>query len=185
MTKKEMTARCREILYGSPEVTGDDLTFMLQILERHTEAESKIGCGVKRMWSAPNPEYRHTRNFWIERHDGSTTDFSFTHCITPKDKFKSACRNTIRPQIKAFREANNMDNTRHADHDPESFDSILSRFVAMHGKSKVNDTKDNSFGCILVDEEYRQKWYDFHQQQAVLRDVPWKDNLTKKRHVIS
>jgi hypothetical protein len=63
MTKKEMTARCRKILYSSTEVTGDDLTFMLQILDRHTEADSKIGCGVKRMWSAPNPEYRHTRNF--------------------------------------------------------------------------------------------------------------------------
>ena len=176
-----MTNKCREILYGNVEVENEDFDFMMTILQRHTDADSKIGCGVKRMWSEPNPVYVHTRNFFIERHDGSITDFSFTHCITPKDKFKKACRNAIHPQVQAFRKANNMDRSRHADHDPESFDSILARFVEIHGKSKVVDTQDLSYGCELADPEYQQKWYDFHQQEAKLRDIPWRDNLTKKR----
>lgn len=181
ITKKEMTARCREILYGEPEVIGDNLTFMLDILNMHTEADSKIGCGVARMWSKQNPVYRHTRNFWVERHDGTTTDFSFTHCISPKDDFKSACRNAIRYQIKVFKDANGMDKTRHADHHPESFDSLLSRFVADNGKCKVIGTKDNSFGCFLEDSEYERRWQEFHQKEAVLRNVSATENLTKKR----
>lgn len=181
MTKKQLTERCRTILYGTPEVLGEDLEFMMSILYMHTEADSKIGCGVKRMWSAPNPVYTNTRNFFIERNDGSTTDFSFTHCITPKDDFKSACRNAIRYQIKEFRIANNMDETRHADHHPESFDSILSRFVSENGKCKVVGTHDNSFGCFLEDEVYEIRWQDFHKTVAKLRDVSAQENLTKKR----
>lgn len=181
MTKKEMTERCRKILHGKPEVIGDDFGFMMQILSRHTEADKKIGCGITRMWSAPNPVYTHTRNFWIERCDGSTTDFSYTHCITPRDEFKSACRNAIHPQIKAFREANNMGRDRHADHHPESFDSILNRFVEEHGKCRVIPTSDNKIGCFLADKDYEKKWCDFHERKAVLRDIPWRDNLTKKR----
>lgn len=185
MTKKEMTARCREILYSDEEIVGEDFDFLLGILSRHSEAESKIGEGIKHFWSEQNPVYKHTRCFYLERLDGSTTDFSFTHCISPKNDFKSACRNAIHYQIKAFREANNMDRTRHADHDPESFDSILDRFVKLNGKCKVNETKDHSYGCELVDQEYKNKWCDFHQQEAVLRNISWQENLTKKRNVIS
>lgn len=181
MNKKDLIARCREILYGTPEVTGDDLVFMLSILERHTEAESKIGCGVLRMWSEQNPIYTHTRNFWIERYDGSKTDFSFTHCISPKNNFKAACRNAIRDQIKAFRLAHNMDQSRHVDHHPESFVNLLNRFTAIYGQCKVIGTKDNSFGCFLVDKKYETRWQEFHQKEAKLRDISSKDNLTKKR----
>lgn len=181
MTKKEMRERCQTILYGSEEVTGDDFDFMLTILNRHTESEKKIGCGVKRIWSAPNPVFTNTRCFYLERHDGTTTDFSYTHCITPKDKVKKAFRNTIHPQIKSFRLANNMGRDRHADHHPESFESLVSRFVAKHGECKVNETEDNEYTCEFVDKKYSQRWYDFHLQEARLRDIPWRDNLTKKR----
>ena len=181
MTKKEMTERCRSILYGDTEVIGDDFDFMMSILARHSEAQSKIGGGVVRMWSAQNPVYTHTRNFFIERTDGTTTDFSFTQCITKTDDFKSACRNAIRPQIKAFRAEHNMDNSRHVDHHPESFDNLLKRFVEIHGKSKVKDNADNEYGCFLEDPEYEKKWYDFHAAEAQLRDISDKENLTKKR----
>lgn len=180
MTKKAMTERCRKILHNQTEVTGEDFDFIMQILNRHTEADRKIGCGVKRIWTDQNPVYTHTKCFYLERFDGTTTDFSFTHCVSPKDDFKSACRNAIHPQIREFRKLNNMSRDRHADHHPESFDSLLSRFVKEHGKCKVIPTEDNKIGCFLADENYKQKWCEFHKQEAKLRDVPWQVNLSKK-----
>lgn len=181
MTKKELTNRCREILYGNPDVQDEDFDFMMGILRMHQEAEEKIGCGVVRMWSDTNPVYVHTRNFFIERKDGTVTDFSFTQCLSPSNHFKSACRNAIRPQIKAFRTINNVPSNYHVDHDPESFDNLLKRFVAIHGKGKVKDNQDMEFGCFLEDKEYEQKWYDFHQQEANLRAITAEANLKKKR----
>lgn len=181
MTKKAMTERCREILYSNPEVTGDDFVFMMSILARHDEADTKIGCGVKRIWSAQNPVYTHTRNFFVERTDGTTTDFSFVSCITKTDDFKAACRNAIRPQIKQFRMLHNMDSSRHVDHHPESFDSLLKRFVAIHGKGKVKDNADNEYGCFLADPDYERQWYEFHQLEAQLRDITAEENLSKPR----
>lgn len=181
LSKKALTERCREILYGSQEVVNEDFEFMMGILSRHSDADKKIGCGVKRMWSDRNPVYTHTRCFFIERLDGSVTDFSFTSCITKANDFKAACRNAIRPQIKAFRVSNNVPDDYHVDHDPESFNSILKRFVDIHGEGKVKENEDLEYGCFLVDKDYEQKWCNFHEQEAKLRAITAKDNLTKKR----
>lgn len=181
LNKKQTVERCREILYGNKEVVNEDFDFLVNLLHKHPDADKKIGVGVKRIWSDRNPVYTHTRNFFLERVDGTTTDFSFMECISPNNRFKSACRNAIRPQIKAFRVAHNMTADRHVDHHPESFDSLLSRFVERNGKSKVKENEDMEYGCELVEKEYKKKWYDFHQQEARLRDITAAENLTKKR----
>lgn len=184
-SKKQLIEKCRHILYSNEDLSplnNTDFKFMLGILKSHPEKDTKIGSGVVSMWTGTNPIYGN-RNFWILRKDGSTTDFSFMKCLSKQNLFKSACRNAIRPQILKFRIKNRIATMKeyHVDHHPESFDSLLTRFVEKHGECKVKIHRDNTFGSVLDDEEYCKKWQDFHQKHAKLRVLSAKENLTKKR----
>lgn len=181
MTKKALRERCQQILHSDKMMTENDFNFLLNLLETHPDADRKIGCGVVKMWVGQNPTYPTTKCFFLQRMDWTTTDWSFMKCISKGNPFKAACRNAVYPQIKKFREDNKMDSTRHADHHPESFDSILKRFVDINGKGKLRSGEDNQSGNFLADEEYLKKWQDFHQREAVLRNISVKENLTKKR----
>lgn len=84
-TKKALIERVRKILYAYPErgvLTTNDQRFMADLLMHHPDANQKIGGGIARMWVQTNPVYTNTRNFWLERVDGSSTDFSFMECLS-------------------------------------------------------------------------------------------------------
>jgi hypothetical protein len=51
------------------------------LLERHDEYTQKVGCGVDH-FEVMATEHG-TNCFRIVRKDGSGTDFSYRHCITP------------------------------------------------------------------------------------------------------
>lgn len=73
-----------ELYRNGQSIAGDDRDMLLALLERHPEADKKIGCGIKRLY-----KYRTdmpTSCFWIERTDGSRTDFSDRTAISAKGK---------------------------------------------------------------------------------------------------
>ena len=65
-------------------IAGDDRDMLLALLERHPQAYKKIGCGVKRLYKDRTD--MPTSCFWIERTDGSRTDFSYRTAISAKGK---------------------------------------------------------------------------------------------------
>lgn len=63
-------------------VSHDDSIDLAALLTRHTEANKKIGSGVDH-FEVMSAEYG-TQCFCIVRKDGSSEDFSYVHCLTPK-----------------------------------------------------------------------------------------------------
>ncbi|MEO1406071.1 MAG: DCL family protein [Pseudomonadota bacterium] len=60
-------------------VSDEDALHLASLLERHTEYDQKVGCGVDH-FKVMMTEHG-TQCFWVIRTDGSGTDFSYTHCI--------------------------------------------------------------------------------------------------------
>lgn len=61
------------------KVGADDAIILRAALDRHPEAEQKIGCGIT-YFSVRTADYG-TRCFWLNRTDKSTEKFSHTACI--------------------------------------------------------------------------------------------------------
>ncbi|MFF0736929.1 DCL family protein [Streptomyces chartreusis] len=93
-SKAAATARCQEILYTYPGETGtgsgqpQDVTdpthiaFLTALVQRHPEAEEKIGTGIAGFKVQVNPDGTgNTRCFWVIHPDGNATHFSFKSCL--------------------------------------------------------------------------------------------------------
>src|SRR5258706_3097983 len=85
-TKREAEAAIQFILHSQPlgkPLAPAHLQFMFAVLEDHPSVEIKIGCGVANMEVRSDARYPNIRYFWIIRHDGTGTDFSFKQCLKP------------------------------------------------------------------------------------------------------
>lgn len=81
----------------------DDIAFLKDLIDCHIEADIKIGVGIKRFYVAPPPDHP-GECFWIERIDGSTTDFGVPSCLNDIGLInRASLRMLISPQIEAFR----------------------------------------------------------------------------------
>lgn len=81
ITKKELTERCRKILYSSNVVSKQDEKFLIDnVFSFHYDWDNKKGCGVHHIIVSPEPKYN-GKCFWIVRNDGTVTDISFTDPI--------------------------------------------------------------------------------------------------------
>lgn len=199
-TKKALTERCRKILHRyEPEESIDapDRDFLeLLIAGYHPDAIDKIGCGIRRMF-VRRSEYGNF-GFWLERTDGTQTDFSFVACIsnpTPWQDFCRACRRAIADQILDFKSRSGPpfvceetgaildDADVHVDHkSPFTFDEILRGFLGWafidYRTIPVKPTTDGIQGCFLANESVESSWRTFHRRVAELRIVSRKVNLS-------
>lgn len=198
-SKKALSERVRAIVRRGALASEDDI-LMRELLPRHTEAAQKIGCGVKRIWVAPD-QYG-GRCFYLERTDGSQTDFSWVHCVNgqpTKDWVLAALREEIAEQIeackaRAFAEANVLIcqisgdeivwQDAHVDHAPPNTFIVLAReFLANeHGELAVGGTGDGEQRAYLIDRSAAERWKSFHLERAKLRIVSAKANLGTLRH---
>jgi hypothetical protein len=103
-TQKAAEEYTRKILYGyATEVTiEEDHQFLCDLVQRHPSAHEKIGLGVKRFFTRKTEQG--TICFWLERVDGSQTDFSFKQCISQKgpslyQRVMAACREVVNPDL--------------------------------------------------------------------------------------
>lgn len=181
-------------------ISGDHLSFMIGLLGYHPWGKQKIGVGVARMWLQPNGVYP-TRSFWLERFDGSRTDFSFYQCVNPPDflrDFKDACRRSVAPFVISFRRRF-FDScggvavcpvlgvrmtlySSHVDHEP-SFDFIVGEFIGVRGIDvsgvRLVEHGDGVVGCRFADVGFESDWVGFHNERAVLRVISGEANLRK------
>lgn len=204
-TKKAITERVRQILYRYPlggRLDEDDLAFMSSLLLRHTESTRKIRGGVAAM--KVMPATYGTRCFFLVRHDGSETDFSFVNCISgkaPLQDLRQAMRASIQDQSWALRDATFArepviqcpvtgtwitSSEAHVDHaPPNTFERLLGRFLLERGLEPdsiaLGGDDDGEMECYLVDPALRADWSAWHAARAQLRVVSAKANLSDIR----
>ncbi|MFT3991741.1 MAG: DCL family protein [Luteolibacter sp.] len=92
---KEMLGRYRD----EDQITPSDSQLLFEFLQRHPEAEQKIGVGIAKFFKRRSPDFP-TSGFHIERLDGSTTDFAIKACLSGQKPtleiyFYRACRSSI------------------------------------------------------------------------------------------
>lgn len=197
-TKAALTARCRGMLQG--EI---DQPFLYSLLQRHSKAVQKIGCGVRHFDVRVNQPFG-TRGFWIVRVDGTETDFSYIACISPPSKEADALkamRNAIHPQILAFKQwafaPTGMYNcaltgqriafsSSHVDHKPpRTFDALVQSFLSSYqfklSDIEVNDTLDGDIETCMKDGPTKELWQTFHQTYAILQITSAAANLSQGR----
>lgn len=211
-TKKDLTERVRGILYAYKEgetLNMFDHLFMADLLQFHSSAEQKIGCGVASMFVKTNPVYGgNTRGFWLTREDGTSTDFSFLECISPSSqikKVKSAFRTAIEPFTMQFKcdffegkpgrittceytgEIITIANS-HVDHKPPTtFEKLFTDFIEqfhvdVESVALIGPSHDNVLQDELVDDELKQAWIQYHNEHAVLRVISATANLSYVRY---
>ena len=181
---------------------ADDLRFMLTLLDRHPQAETKIGCGVASIVVRRNPVYTSTRGFYLFRTDGSGTDFSWTECLNPtphRKKVTRAMRVLAEPQTMAYKQRF-FDSTpsptceltgesitfvgSHVDHVPPlTFEKLIEDFCVENNLDIDtipirDDLADNKYVDVLDDDLIAALWEEYHRQRAVLRVVSVLGNLS-------
>jgi len=206
-TKSALQERIKKILYRYKEneaLLPDDFSFMFDVLKNHPDFKQKMGSGIACMRVRQNPVYTNTRGFWIERTDGSGTDFSYLECLkaTPHAKrFINACRAAIEPDIQLFKaeffNSHRFETPRcpytgeplkfvgsHVDHKaPRTFQWLTEAFINLHS-IPVDDIKingkavDNTYQDTFDDQGLERLWVEFHKRNAELQVVSAKANLS-------
>ncbi len=198
---KDMLSRHRK----NATIDGEDNLSLLSLIERHPEAVHKIGSGVKRFYKAPAD--MGTSCFWLERVDGSNTDFSYITAVKAKGKslyqeFAEACRNSIQPDLTRTKECffeNNADSDgcveceisgeriaiyeSHLDHKkPMTFQVIVRTFIEAHeieiNRDMLSEPKDAQFTTEFTDLSIKERFKKYHHNIAQLRIINTKSNLS-------
>jgi len=207
-SKKDAKAFFREMLgryTDGQTIESGDAIHLEALIERHPEAEHKIGCGVKRFYRDATDQP--TSCFWIERTDGSCTDFSFHSCVDMKGKslyqeFSEACREAVRQELIAAKGRHfkaHADSTgrlacdvtgemigideAHLDHaKPMTFQVIVATFCAAHeikiSPHLLSRPSDAQFVTTFADLAIAERFRQYHRRVAVLRIVKAKKNLS-------
>lgn len=198
-SQKALREYCRALLYART-IEPEGQKFLLDLLQRHPEAEEKIGVGVSEFYVDGN-EWGN-RCFHVKRIDGSRSDFSFESCIKPPTPAQDAVkgfREAVKDQIFAFKDrsfaATAMvpcaitgspvhEANAHVDHrPPETFLALVNRFVTQEGIAladvRVNDTVDLSTVTQLADAALAARWQAFHAANAVLQITSARANLSQ------
>ena len=199
-TKKEIKEFIRSNFYDKygdyAEFGADDFLFMLDLLKQHPDAEKKLGCGPKSMWLQKMEMYgKQSRGFWLERHDGSKTDFSYNQCLRPTTswgEFSNACRTAVYPFIREFKQDffdNNLGvaycpikkiemffDTADVDHKPPMmFSTIVQLFLKQikidYETLKIAENEDGQIGDRFECEDIADMFIHFHKSICDLQVI--------------
>lgn len=82
----------------------EDIAFVSSLLNNHLNRAEKVGCGVVRFFSAPPPDHP-GECFYLERRDGSTTDFGLSACLrSPESVNLESFHALAQPHLSAVRD---------------------------------------------------------------------------------
>lgn len=185
-------------------IVGADHDMLLALLQRHPDADQKIGCGVRRFYRDKTDKPYSC--FWLERTDGSKTDFSYRMAIRGKKKslsqeFSAGCRSAIQADLQAYRArffeefADAAGRVRcqltgepislyesHVDHEaPLTFQRLVADFIAENQleitPEMLSTVEDQQFQTTIVDAELREQFRRYHNEKAKLRVIKAQENL--------
>jgi hypothetical protein len=200
-TKKEAKEYFKSMLarYSDGQsVSEEDSGILNGLIERHPEAGQKIGTGITRFFR--DRAEQGTSCFWIERNDGSKTEFSYLTCVDAKGKslyqeFAEACREAVRADLVASKKAyfgQYADNTgrvgceisgemirfdeSHLDHKkPMTFQVIVRTFIAANrieiSTDMLSEPADKQFATTFVDDDLKARFIEYHHSVAQLRVI--------------
>lgn len=153
-------------------------------------------------------------HYQINRIDGTYIDFSFIKCIsyinspkTIENKYigdvKKTMRFLVKHQIDEFRETcfsnktylkcpilgiNFSKKTCHIDHEPpKTFDVLVFEFLKENGINfkDIELVEINGIFSTFKDKELKNKWVNYHNENAILRATHQAGNLSQKRITIN
>jgi hypothetical protein len=205
-TKTEAKAAVKEILNGHPmgyTLTGDQDTFIRDLIALHPATEDKIGCGVHHIEIRPDPDYGTTRCFHIIRTDGLSTDVSYQKCIDGekyRQLLRPALRTAIQHQIQQFKQTQFASGpqecpytserltleTCHVDHlPPMTFETLVTEWLKLSSLREVDvqitGREDNSSTRSMTNANQIDSWTTYHQKHARLRLLSQRGNLSNSK----
>lgn len=182
-TQKEVKQYINELFIknGFGKVRKDTHIFLLELIKRHPEYEKKVGVGIDNFLLSQNPiSKQKSYHLSFTRIDGTQDDISYNLCIKGKEITKktntlNAMRNAIRNDIKEFKlnaiqkcnvcEIVNVNFD--CDHYGKEFKEISENFIDKYGV--CNSFKNDSFFTCFDDDEYNEKWIQYHSSNATLQ----------------
>lgn len=207
-TKAEVVAECQRILKQG-WVSNFDTVFLYDLVKHHPEAHQKIGCGIQQTdvneWAFYiDSDGYGGKCFWLEREDGTRTDWSFRSCLKPpthEQDVRQALRRAIANQVVEFRRFMFADleslpcaitgqpvtiYESHVDHKPpHTFLTLVGLYLTERGITykdiAVVPTEDGDTLTALVDKERERDWQEFHKQWAQLQITSARANLSQGR----
>lgn len=203
-TKNDIRLRCQQILHTSFEVADEDVAFLLQLFQHHEQWPEKSRGGVQSVRVYPSSQG--TPCFNLVCTNGNIVDISYPHSIkcVPSNRsarrqpqwltdYKSAARQTIKPQINSFRDGELPKNlicpitgeavtatNGHVDHiAPLTFDQLLCTFTAKRriDPSTVEVGSQGGTVPFFLDASLAEAWSKYHQRHAQLRLISQAGNL--------
>jgi hypothetical protein len=207
-SKQDAIATCRAMLAryrNNEDIREEDSEFLRALVQRHPESVQKIGLGIKRFFRAGTGQS--TDCFWLERIDGSTTDFSYKSCVNAKGKslyqeFAEACRQAVQADLtrakkEHFEKFGDADgkvpcdvtgdsvsiSEAHLDHKkPLTFQVIVMTFVKalkiQIRPEMLSIPTDAQFVTTFVDKELEAAFREYHHTVRILRIVKARTNLS-------
>jgi len=207
-TKKDVKELMRYILHKykiGEYLKEEDAKVIMDLLKYHPRYEHKKGNGIKAIFVG---EGKHKNKcFYIERIDGTKTDFSYLKCIYG-EKFinllKQACRNAIWPYILEFKRKIFENNEKvicpltgrqlswedaHIDHENPPFEEIFQRWYVSYGyRAKKEDLifdEDGLRGVKFRNKALKNSFVKFHNKLAKLRIISKEANLKLQKRNFS
>jgi hypothetical protein len=172
-------------------VSPEDARFLIATLRhRGPDGDEKLGCGVLRIYLGTN-DYGQ-KSFWLERVDGTKTDFSFIKCFsrkTPRTKktdrrvdFERACRWAVKNDSLRARGRSGCEFVAH--HEGKPFAKIVDGFVSAT-QVDVETVEfvghdDGETHVEFVDKRLEAQWVAYHRDEARFSILTPAEH--KKRH---
>jgi hypothetical protein len=189
-SQKELVELIKYVLKTKTEFEDLDSTtteIAKDLVNLHPRSKEKIGCGIRSIQV-------HNGHFQIMRVDGSSTDFSYKKCFeSPISKlrlFKVAAREAIKSQITEFREQFSFDEWfgKHVDHVNPTFNMIVENFIKENNidieSVEFGGFEDNETNQYFIDEELKNRFYEYHKLHAVLQLLDAQENLKKGSKIL-
>jgi hypothetical protein len=181
--KKHVASILSKYTSGSYVTEPDHIKFLKALTLRHSNADDKIGSGIKNFISSRN--FGNGYKLEILRTDGTKIDISYVHCITGRQPnwLLSAMRNSIRDQIIDFKRQEEDDTCEdcgvssefrrmEVDHKHPPFKVLANNFL------KIKKNHPKSFDecpetCVTLfkqeDIEFEEEWQTYHELHATLQ----------------
>lgn len=192
-SKQMLKQTVASILRATPlntELHDPELQLLLALLQHHTHAAQKIGGGVRSIWVRAT--YADSCGFFIQRLDGTETDFSYVWCIKclghpapSDDPLEAAFRTAVIDQKNAARDLAFatgepiecpvtgeliLRRESHVHHEPE-FTTLVTAFLTERGLPREEVKIESGDGVMiahLTDLELERAWRKYHQTHAHL-----------------
>ena len=197
--------RCIRDRYADGDrISRQDDEFLRDLINLHSEKEEKIDAGIAYFTVGPDLHWGTTKCFYLVRHDGSSSDFSFKNCIDGKNHIEdvlAGLRHAVSDQITLFKmkefakgqapycpfdktllTESNCD----VDHvAPATFKALVESWRVENNLSldeiQLVDNADNQWVRSLRDSRLIESWQQFHARKATLQIISKRANRSSAK----